>query len=107
VPPGWSNSGERSALKAAIAERIRLVRQELYGEHGGPELAEALNLPHRIWYLFELGETIPAHVLLRFLELTSVEPGWLYTGRGVRYRGGLASDASSEPWVGEPPPESG
>jgi hypothetical protein len=103
LTPGWSSSGDRAAIKAAIAERIRLVRHDLYGQHGGPMLADALNLPHRIWHLFELGETIPAHVLLRFLELTSVEPNWLYTGRGARYRRSFPNDAPADDWPGDAP----
>ena len=32
---------------AALARRVREIRSELYGEHGGPLLAEALHLPYR------------------------------------------------------------
>ena len=37
-------------IRVAMARRLRLaVRVELYGEHGGPLLAEALRLPFRTW----------------------------------------------------------
>ena len=44
---------------AVLADRVREVRLELFGEHGGPRLAEALGIPHRTWHHFENGVTIP------------------------------------------------
>jgi hypothetical protein len=32
------------------------------------------------------GVTIPARILLQFIEITGVEPRWLLTGEGARYR---------------------
>jgi len=40
----------RVNVKALISTRLREVRQELFGEHGGPELARRLGLPGRTWY---------------------------------------------------------
>jgi hypothetical protein len=71
-----------------LAHRLREVRLELYGEHGAPSLAEALEIPARTWVHYESGITIPAVVLLRFLEVTAVEPQWLLTGAGRKYRDG-------------------
>jgi hypothetical protein len=34
------NSSGHARSKSAIAERLRLIRSELFGEHGGPELAD-------------------------------------------------------------------
>jgi hypothetical protein len=73
------------ALKSDLARRIREVRQELYGEHGGPLLAEALELPFRTWHNYEAGCTIPAHSILRFIEVTEANPHWLLTGEGEKY----------------------
>ncbi len=70
-----------------LAERLRLIRRELSGEHGSPELARRLGLPAQTWFDDENGVSIPGTVLLRFIELTSVEPRWLLTGQGPRYRG--------------------
>jgi hypothetical protein len=69
-----------------LASRLREVRRERYGEDGGPLLAEALDLPARTWAHYESGITIPGSVLLRFLAVSGVEPHWLLTGEGRKYR---------------------
>jgi len=74
----------------ALARRLREVRLEMYGEHGGPLLAEALGLPARTWANYESGVTIPGLVLLRFIEVTGVEPHWLLTGESQRDLAGLS-----------------
>ena len=73
-----------------LASRLREVRRELYGEHGGPLLAQALEVPARTWAHYESGITMPGVVVLRFLVLCGVEPHWLLTGEGRRYRPGLS-----------------
>jgi hypothetical protein len=82
------------AVKNALAGRVRQVRRDLYGLHGGPLLAEALELPFRTWANYESGCTIPAHVILRFIEVTHADPHWLLTGEGRPY---LDPDANAEP----------
>lgn len=77
---------ERSAARAAIANRLRVVRTELYGENGGPLLSRALRLPFRTWSNYERGVTIPGEVLLEFIDLTGAEPRWLLRGLGEKYR---------------------
>jgi hypothetical protein len=72
--------------KYALAERLRLLRSELYGDRGGPELARRLGLPIRTWYNYESGVTVPAEVVLKIIELTSVEPMWLLHGEGAKFR---------------------
>jgi hypothetical protein len=71
--------------------RVRDVRAEFYGENGGPILAEALGLPFGTWRNYESGVTMPADVLLRFVELTGANPHWLLTGEGDRFAGGRES----------------
>ena len=66
--------------------RVRLVREELFGAYGASILADALSLPSQTLLNYESGCTIPARVLLRFLEVTGTEPHWLLTGTGPRYR---------------------
>jgi hypothetical protein len=68
-----------------LAERVREIRVERFGEGGGPLLAETLGLPERTWQNYESGVTIPALVILRFVELTGVSPRWLRTGKGDKY----------------------
>jgi hypothetical protein len=72
--------------KNALAERLKEVRAELFGDRGGPELARRLGIPTRTWSNYEMGVTVPAEVILQFIELTSVEPTWLLSGRGEKYR---------------------
>ncbi len=76
----------RVNVKASISRRLREVRQELFGEHGGPELARRLSLPARTWYNYETGVTVPAEVLLSFIDQTGANPYWLLSGEGERYR---------------------
>jgi hypothetical protein len=75
------------ALKLDLARRVRDIRLELYGHHGGPLLAVSLNIPYRTWHNYENGCTIPAQTLLRFIEVTRVNAHWLLTGEGDRYLG--------------------
>jgi hypothetical protein len=86
----------RVNVKASISRRLREVRQELFGEHGGPELARRLNLPARTWYNYETGVTVPAEVLLSFIDQTGANPVWLLTGEGDHYRREIESTQISE-----------
>lgn len=72
--------------KCSLAERLRSIRAELFGERGGPELARRLGIPVRTWYNYEAGVTVPAEVVLRIIELTSLEPSWLLSGKGPKFR---------------------
>jgi hypothetical protein len=80
------NRPESVREKSMLAERLRQVRTELFGERGGSEMARRLGLPVRTWYNYESGVTVPAEIILRFMELTSVEPMWLLRGEGEVYR---------------------
>ncbi|SIN84570.1 hypothetical protein SAMN05444166_1239 [Singulisphaera sp. GP187] len=81
----------RVNVKASLSRRLREVRQELFGEHGGPELARRLGLPARTWYNYETGVTVPAEVLLGFIEQTGTNPTWLLAGEGSKYQRGFDS----------------
>ena len=76
----------RLNVKTQLSHRLREVRQDLFGEHGGPELARQLNLPARTWYNYETGVTVPAEILLSFIEQTRTNPVWLLNGEGPKYR---------------------
>jgi len=84
---------EWETLKGDLAVRLRDVRVALYGENGGPLLAEALGIPFRTLHGYESGCTIPAHSILRFIELTGVHPHWLLTGRGEQFLDGGPSSS--------------
>jgi hypothetical protein len=68
----------------------------MFGEHGGPELARRLNIPARTWYNYETGVTVPAEVLLGFIDQTGTNPVWLLSGDGPKYRRGLEDMVLSE-----------
>jgi hypothetical protein len=74
------------AEMSILARRFIEVRRDLYGDHGGPLMAKAMNLPFRTWANYEAGVVMPAHILLVFLEVTGVDPRWLLTGEGESYR---------------------
>ncbi len=72
--------------KTLLACRVREIRNYLYGEDGFNALAQALGVPAQTWLNYERGITMPAEVLLEFLEVTSVDPHWLRTGEGERLK---------------------
>lgn len=96
---------ESVRAKYALAERLSAVRAEMFGDRGGPELARQLGIPVRTWYNYESGVTVPAEVILRIIELTSVEPIWLLHGTGPKFRAprtdGLVSPTGSKASVGK------
>ena len=59
---------------------------EKFGEGGIAALALAMNIPVKTWENLEGGVALPAWVILKFIVLTRVEPHWLMTGEGERYR---------------------
>jgi hypothetical protein len=67
-----------------IGLRLREIREDLYGERGIAALAAALDVPEETRRNYERGVTMPADVLLEFLDLTGVDPHWLLTGDGDR-----------------------
>src|SRR6516225_6368588 len=90
---------ESVRAKLALAERLASLRSELFGERGGPEMARRLGIPVRTWYNYEAGVTVPAEVILKIIELTSIEPSWLLHGKGPKFRQGMPErrDSGSSP----------
>jgi hypothetical protein len=88
--------------KAQLASRLRAVRVDRFGERGGSELAGLLGVPTRTWYNYEIGVTVPAEVLLRFLEVTGAAPRWLLHGAGPTYREEATPVAESPPRIESP-----
>ena len=83
-----SNHSDRNwqLIKLNLAGRIKTVRIDLFGDNGGPLLADLLNVKVRTWVEYEEGLTIPAQTILRFIEVTNADPHWLLTGEGPHYR---------------------
>jgi hypothetical protein len=68
-----------------LAERLREVREDLYGEHGGQFLADAMGISRRTWLNYESGVVVPARVVLQLIVTARVNPLWLLTGQGEKY----------------------
>jgi len=77
---------ELERWKLALAERLGSLRLDMFGERGGPEMARRLGIPVRTWYNYEGGVEVPCDVILKVIELTSVEPTWLLRGEGPKIR---------------------
>jgi hypothetical protein len=82
---------------ACLSRRVVEIRLERFGEHGAPLLARALGLPTRSWLNFEAGVTIPARVILKFIEVTGASPHWLLTGEGDKYWAGAGGREDGQP----------
>ncbi len=86
---------ESVRAKLALAERLAALRLELFGDRGGPEMARRLGIPVRTWYNYEGGVTVPAEVILKIIELTSVEAGWLLHGEEPKISPSRSPSAAS------------
>ena len=75
---------KRQKIRIALTERIREVREDRFGEDA-ESLAEQLEIPLHTWMNYEEGVTIPAEILLLFIEVTRVHPHWLLTGEGSKF----------------------
>ncbi len=76
------SDGSNRQTQPALAARLREIRQDLYGEHGAQFLADALNVHVETWRNYEIGVTVPAHVVLKLIDIARVNPHWLLTGHG-------------------------
>jgi hypothetical protein len=77
---------DRTNHSCEVARRLRLLRLELFGVHGLPELARKIGIPTRIWLRYEAGERPPTRILTRLAEVTPVDLTWLLSGVGPQYR---------------------
>ncbi len=68
-----------------LAERLREIREDFYGENGAQFLADALEIPLQTLLNYESGIVLPGHVVLKLIALTGVKPRWLLTGQGEKY----------------------
>jgi transcriptional regulator with XRE-family HTH domain len=71
--------------RVILAERLRAIREDLYGEQGGQFLADDLGIPLRTWLNYECGVAMPAHDVLQLIVLVGINPNWLLTGQGEKY----------------------
>ncbi len=84
--PRKKTAPDKEHARKLLAERLKEIRVEQYGENGTAEVAYLLKIPVRTWSNYERGVTIPAQVILLFIAMTSVSPKWLLFGHGEKYR---------------------
>ena len=65
-----------------LAPRFREIREDLCGERGAQFLADALEVRVETWLNYESGVMMPAHVVLKLIDIARVNPHWLLTGQG-------------------------
>jgi transcriptional regulator with XRE-family HTH domain len=65
----------------SLADRLRLIRFELYGELGIARMAAGLGVPPKTWANWESGIAPSAMIILRLIEITGIHPLWLLDGR--------------------------
>src|SRR5262249_4873123 len=84
---GWSMTRHvlNRQTQVDLAERLREVREDLYGEHGGQFLADTLGISLRSWMNYESGVVVRAEVVLKLIVTVRVNPLWLLTGQGDKY----------------------
>ncbi len=75
------NGGNRRG-QPELASRLRDVREDLCGEYGAQFLADSLRIRVEAWLKYESGVTMPAHVVLKLIDIAQISPHWLLTGRG-------------------------
>jgi hypothetical protein len=73
-----------------LASRLRDVRKDMYGENGAQILADALDVRVETWLNYESGVTMPAHVVLKLIDIARVNPHWLLTGQGEPHDHGIS-----------------
>jgi hypothetical protein len=84
---------ENALPHGELGSRLRMIREEVYGTNGVADLAEDLGIAIQSWKNYEeIGELAPAQILLHFIELTGVDPLWLLSGKGDRFRPGCSPD---------------
>ena len=78
-------SDDPGSMRRDLAERIRMLSRDEFGEDGSRCLATMLGLPHRTIRNYEGGRTIPGEVILAIIQITGVHPRWLLTGMEPMY----------------------
>jgi hypothetical protein len=68
-----------------LADRLREIREDVCGEHGGRVLADALKIPTQTWLGYESGVGVPVKILLELMVMARVDHHWLLTGQGQKY----------------------
>jgi hypothetical protein len=68
-----------------LADRLREIREDVYGENGGEVLADALKITPQTWLGYESGVVVPVKIVLQLMVMARVDHHWLLTGQGQKY----------------------
>ena len=81
-------SAQKRVERAAIGERLKMLRRAIYGGRGSAQVAGETDLAHRLGTQtrtllnWEGGQAMPIETTLRLISITGVSPAWLLTGEG-------------------------
>lgn len=81
---------------ASICERLRALREEVFGARGRATFARAINLSPSTYIYYEKGRVPPSDVLARAGEVTGARVEWLLTGEGPRFKVAPQADRAAE-----------
>lgn len=80
------SSDQHGMSARKLGDRLRIIRVEVFGTEGAPDIARQLGISPKTWTDYEeIGELAPTADLLRFIKLTGASPEWLWTGEGPKY----------------------
>ena len=83
--PAWSEEKRLNRWdQVGVAERLREIREDLYGEHGASSWPMPGD-PVQTWLNYESGVMTPADVVLPLIVIARVNPHWLLTGQGEKH----------------------
>ena len=71
-------------IKAGLADRLREIRRDLYGEDGLENPRPRLGVPAQTWRNYVTGHNHTRRGAVEFVALTETDPQWLLTGEGER-----------------------
>lgn len=97
-----SDVSDATPCGESICDRLKAVRESLFGPRGRAAFARALDLSPTTYIYYEKGRTPPPEVLARAAELAAIRLEWLVTGDGPRQR--TAADVRRQ-WSERLPPE--
>ncbi len=75
-------------IRLALGHRLREVRETVFGGPDLTALCDLMGVSDEQWMAYEGGGAMPTEIALLFIAATGVQPHWLLTGRGDRYRVG-------------------
>lgn len=86
----------RSEEGGSISDRLRELRERLFGPRGRARFARALGISPSTYNYYEKGRQPPADLLARAAEVTGARLEWLLTGRGDPFAEGTTAPGAED-----------